>query len=236
IKSRRHILISVIKVKIVRIHYFNQYIAYCEQDPVLYGNAAVSLENLASRQTTHKAVRMAQEYIQAFLERYNNVGFEGARLHWEDFICVPERLGSHSGVRVAVIIDEFQDMKFSVYDAASKKHFQSIKAEGLTDQGATDLTATYSDKSQSRKAPMLVSGSAVTLVFRTVMGGPLGGRFGFKYLKPLSIPDGATLLRNVVKMYTSDQTITPELAMYASAQTGGHPYYQYCLAVSDRDG
>ncbi|MCP4751917.1 MAG: hypothetical protein GY866_13565, partial [Proteobacteria bacterium] len=56
------------------------------------------------------------------------------------------------------------------------------------------------------------------------------------YLKPLSIPDGATLLRNVVKMYASDQTITPELAMYASGQTGGHPYYLYCLAVSDRDG
>ncbi|MCP4689008.1 MAG: hypothetical protein GY859_13220, partial [Desulfobacterales bacterium] len=68
------------------------------------------------------------------------------------------------------------------------------------------------------------------------MGGPLGGRFGFKYLKPMSIPDGATLLRNVVKMYASDQTITPELAMYASAQSGGHPYYLYCLAVSDRDG
>ncbi|MCP4752916.1 MAG: hypothetical protein GY866_18675, partial [Proteobacteria bacterium] len=131
-----------------------------------------------------------------------------------------------------MIIDEFQDMKFSVYDVASKKHFQKIKAKGLTDQGATNLTATYNRLAQSRDAPMLVCGSAVTMVFRTVMGGPLGGRFDFIYLKPLSIPDGATLLRNVLKFYAPDHTIKPELALHASARTGGHPYYLYCLATS----
>ncbi|MCP4694287.1 MAG: hypothetical protein GY859_40005, partial [Desulfobacterales bacterium] len=68
------------------------------------------------------------------------------------------------------------------------------------------------------------------------MGGPLGGRFGFKYLKPLSIPDGAALLHNVVNMYAADHTVSPELAIYASGQTGGHPYYLYCLAVSDTEG
>ncbi|MCP4351786.1 MAG: hypothetical protein GY795_40505 [Desulfobacterales bacterium] len=35
-------------------------------------------------------------------------------------------------------------------------------------------TATYDRQAQSRKAPMLVSGSAVTLVFKTVMGGSPG--------------------------------------------------------------
>ncbi|MCP4694492.1 MAG: hypothetical protein GY859_41065 [Desulfobacterales bacterium] len=217
--------------------FFRQYIAYCEQDPLLYSDAAVSLEHLASRETTHKAVRMAQEHIQSFIERYNAESSEQARIHWEDFIGVPERLGSHSGTRVAVIIDEFQDMKFFVHNVSAEK-FEDMKAQGLLtpERGGVDLTATYNRKAQSRKAPMLVCGSAVTLVFRTVMGGPLGGRFDFIYLKPLSIPDGATLLHNVVKMYAPDQTITPELAMYASAQTGGHPYYLYCLAVSRCEG
>ncbi|MCP4693081.1 MAG: hypothetical protein GY859_33875, partial [Desulfobacterales bacterium] len=216
--------------------FFRQYIAYCEQDPVLYGDDDVSIEHLASRHTTHKAVRMAQEHIQAFLARYNEENFEDARNHWNALIRVPERLGYFSGTRVAVIIDEFQDMKFSVYAAASQKHFQEIKDKGLTDQGATDLTGAYRRQAQSRDAPMLVSGSAVTLVFRTVMGGPLGGRFGFKYLKPLSIPDGATLLHKVLKFYAPDKSTTPEFAIYASVQTSGHPYYIYCLAVSDLDG
>ncbi len=79
---------------------------------------------------------------------------------------------------------------------------------------------------------MLVAGSAVTLVFRTVMGGPLGGRFDFMYLKPLSIPDGATLLSQLLDIYLPDKTISPEDALYASAQVGGHPYYLYCLAMS----
>ncbi len=65
------------------------------------------------------------------------------------------------------------------------------------------------------------------------MGGPLGGRFGFKYIRPLSIPDGATLLQQVLRLYLPEAAISPENALYAGAQVGGHPYYLYCLAVSD---
>jgi len=99
-----------------------------------------------------------------------------------------------------------------------------------------NLPATYDRQAQSRKAPMLVSGSAVTLIFRTVMGGPLGGRFDFMYIKPLTIPDGAALLLNTLKYYAPDKVTTSELALYASAQVGGHPYYLYCLATSKCGG
>ncbi|MCP4350580.1 MAG: hypothetical protein GY795_34365, partial [Desulfobacterales bacterium] len=209
--------------------FFRQYLAYCEQDPAMFNNKEMSLKKLLTCQTTHKAGIMAQEYIQSFLERYEEYGDENALIHWDAFICVPERLGSHSGTRVAVIIDEFQDMKFCVYNM-SKELLDS--KDRLNGRGAINLPATYDRQAQSRKAPMLVSGSAVTLIFSTVMGGPLGGRFGFKYIKPLSVPDGAALLHNTLKYYAPDAAITPELALYASAQTGGHPYYLYCLATS----
>ena len=202
--------------------FFRQYLAYCEQDASLF-NKEIELSELLAYQTTHKAGIMAQESIQRFIKRYNRFGPEDARLHWEGFISEPERLASHSGTRVAVIIDEFQDMKFYIYDYD-------------TSQEPINLPATYDRQAQSRKAPMLVSGSAVSLIFRTVMGGPLSGRFGFKYLKPLSIPDGATLLLQCVKYYVPDHTIMPEQALYASAQVGGHPYYLYCLAVSEYEG
>ncbi len=217
--------------------FFRQYLAYCEQDAALFNNDAMDLEKLLTCQTTHKAGLMALSYVEAFLERYNRHGDEDALIHWNGFICVPERLGSHSGTRVAVIIDEFQDMKFYIYDI-TKELFSDMDAKGLliNGQGAINLPATYNRQAQSRKAPMLVSGSAVTLIFRTVMGGPLGGRFGFKYIKPLSVPDGATLLLNTLKYYAPDKTTTPELALYASAQVGGHPYYLYCLATSKCKG
>ena len=41
------------------------------------------------------------------------------------------------------------------------------------------------------------------------------------------------LLLKALKYYAPNSVITPELALYASAQVGGHPYYLYCLAVSD---
>ncbi len=212
--------------------FFRQYIAYCLQDPILYQNKDVTLEDLLTGQSESGAVQMAQEYVQSFVRRYQNETYYNARNHWDDFICVPERLGSHSGARVAVIIDEFQDMKFSVYHT-SPEHFLDMKAQGLlTDQGAADLTATYDRQAQSRKAPMLVCGSAVTMIFRTVMGGPLGGRFDFRYIRPLSIPDGAILLRQLLDIYVPDAEISPEDALYASTQVGGHPYYLYCLAMS----
>ncbi len=211
--------------------FFRQYLAYCEQDAALFNNKAMSLEKLLAYQTSHKAGIMAIEYIDAFLERYNSHGDEDALIHWDGFICVPERLGSHSGTRVAVIIDEFQDMKFYVYNM-SKELFSEMDFKGrLNGQGAISLPATYDRQAQSRKAPMLVCGSAVTLIFRTVMGGPLGGRFGFMY-KTLSIPDGAALVLNTLKYYAPDKATTPELALYASTQVGGHPYYLYCLATS----
>jgi len=215
--------------------FFRQYLAYCEQDAALF-NKDIELEELLAYKTTHKAGVMAQESIQRFLKRYNRHGNEDARIHWEGFICEPERLASHSGTRVAVIIDEFQDMKFYIYDM-SQEIFSDLDSKGrLNGPGAINLPATYDRQAQSRKAPMLVSGSAVTLIFKTVMGGPLGGRFDFRYMKPMSIPDGAMLLHQTLKYYAPGSVITPEHALYASAQVGGHPYYLYCLATSKYEG
>jgi len=64
------------------------------------------------------------------------------------------------------------------------------------------------------------------------MGGPLGGRFGFTYIKPLSIPDGAILIRKLLEIYRPGLTISSENAFYISTQVGGHPYYLYCLVQS----
>jgi predicted transcriptional regulator len=213
--------------------FFRQYIAYCHQDPILYKNQRVSLKNLLDYPSQHKAVVWAKEFIEDFFKVYEAPGYYSARNHWDNFICTPEQLGSYSGIRVAVIIDEFQDMRFYVHDV-KKPSLKRIVKERLTDPElpGVNLTSTYDRMSQSRKAPMLVSGSSVTLIFRTVMGGPLGGRFDFRYLRPLAIPDGAALLQILLPLYTRNPEITSENALYASIQTGGHPYYLYCLAMS----
>jgi hypothetical protein len=205
--------------------FFKQYIAYCMKDPFLYRDQSMSLEDLLDIESSHKAVEFTRVYIERFLKRFKTKTDQDARNHWDAFITIPELIASMTGTRVAVIIDEFQDMKFYIYPT------DKILKDKLQLPMATDLTATYDRQSQSRKAPMLVSGSAVTLIFRTVMGGPLGGRFNFKYLKPLSIADGATLIKNLLE--TKNLKINEENAIYLSSEAGGHPYYLYCCAESD---
>ncbi|MDM8521315.1 hypothetical protein QUF64_14815 [Anaerolineales bacterium HSG6] len=214
--------------------FFRQYIAYCLQDIAMYKNDKLSLEELLTVQSDHPAIKLAQESIEAFLKRYNNHDYRDAHNHWDAFIREPESLASYSGIRVALIIDEFQDMKFYIFNVAEETLFKAQQSE-REEWFSTDLTAGYRRRSQSRKAPMLVSGSAVTMIFRTVMGGPLGGRFDLRYLKPFSIPDGAALLRQLRKIYFPDDSpISSENALYASAQVGGHPYYLYCLVMSHK--
>ncbi|OQY60369.1 MAG: hypothetical protein B6245_01830 [Desulfobacteraceae bacterium 4572_88] len=218
--------------------FFRQYIAYCHQDPILYRNKRMGLKDLSDCPSEHRAVLLAKEFIREFLKRYEDNTYNDARNQWDAFVCVPEDLASFSGIRVAVIIDEFQDMKFYVHDVENRDSLKGImqEREGNPLLRGVNLTATYDRQSQSRKAPMLVSGSAVTLVFRTVMGGPLGGRFDFTYLRPLPIPDGAALLHQLLSIYASGVTVSPENALYASTQVGGHPYYLYCLVMSKHGG
>ncbi|CAK8725073.1 ATPase domain protein, prokaryote domain protein [Candidatus Electrothrix laxa] len=217
--------------------FFRQYLAYCEQDAILFRNTGIDLASLLNRRATSAAGQCAQERAEIFLERYNRGSDENALNHWDALIREPEELASFTDVRTAVIIDEFQDMQFCVYNIPKGLLLEMDAKRLLKDgRGAIRLANTFDRQAQSRKAPMLVSGSAVTLVFRTVMGGPLGGRFDFMYLKPMSVPDGAALLHTTLKYYAQGQTISPELALYASAQVGGHPYYLYCLATSKYEG
>jgi hypothetical protein len=205
--------------------FFRQYIAYILQDPYLYEENSLSSTDLLKLPTSNEKVHFIQQnYLARFIARFENSDWRDARNLWEDMIKVPEILGKRLGIHVAVIIDEFQDMKFYIYDADDEKEIDPKIHR------PTDLTATYDRQAQSRRAPMLVSGSAVTMIFRTVMGGPLGGRFGFTYLKPMAIEDGATLIKNLLRLRES--TISDELAIYLSAQVNGHPYYIYCCAES----
>ncbi|QTA78884.1 NTP hydrolase p-loop-containing [Desulfonema limicola] len=222
--------------------FFRQYLAYCVQDPFMYLNAEIKLEELLECPSEHKAVTLAKDFIKSFLNRYydtkyDHPKYDDSRNHWDAFIRTPENLASFSGTRVAVIIDEFQDMKFYIHDVPESDLDGIMEKRRINpDMVGTNLTATYDRQSQSKKAPMLVSGSAVTLIFRTVMGGPLGGRFGFTYLKPISIPDGASLLQTLLPLYAPKRRITPEMALYASTQVTGHPYYLYCIATSVHEG
>ena len=200
--------------------FFRQYIAYLLQDPLLYRNPEITLSELATLKTADQRIKIVQKSIVSFLQRYENDDLTAMRMQWEQMVELPEFIASRTGVNVAVIIDEFQDLKTQIFNKP-----EGSKLDPVNDW-PIDLTASFSRQSQSKKAPLLVSGSAVTMIFKTVMGGPLGGRFSFFYLKPMSIADGAELAKRLI------DEIDDELANYLSFQLGGHPYYITCCAKS----
>jgi len=212
--------------------FFRQYIAFCLQDPALYKTGSISMNNLLEIKTNNDDVKHAQKQLRQFLTFFETNHYDSDINHWANVITLPELVASDSNTYAAIIIDEFQEMKFIAYDIPNSIFNEFKSKHQLTDEGASDLIPSYQRLSQSRLAPMLVSGSAVTMIFKTVMGGPLGGRFDFIYVKPLSIPDGVTLLFHLIRIYRPDLSIQPEMAFYASSQVGGHPYYLYCLAHS----
>lgn len=57
-----------------------------------------------------------EDFIHHFLTRYQTQDWKDARSHWQAAIRIPENIGSMLRIKLAIIIDEFQDLKHSVYN------------------------------------------------------------------------------------------------------------------------
>jgi DNA-binding Lrp family transcriptional regulator len=129
---------------------------------------------------------------------------------------------SRRGEAGIVMIDEFQVLT-EVYD------------EGL--EQFVDITAAFQKAAEARWCPMVVSGSAVSLVVDTVMGGLLARRFGPYYLYPF---DQQHSLEYAYKLSRKKQVrLSEEAAAEIHLLTGGNPYYIWCffnsLGLKERD-
>jgi Mn-dependent DtxR family transcriptional regulator len=111
-----------------------------------------------------------------------------------------------------VMIDEFQVLT-QIYDERYGKF--------------RDITEWFQKPAEARWCPMVVSGSAVSLVVDTVMGGLLARRFGPYYLDPFE-PQHS--LEYAYKLSRSERIkLSEESAADLHRLTGGNPYYIWCL-------
>jgi len=121
-----------------------------------------------------------------------------------------------------VMIDEFQVLT-EIYDARYKA-FRNI-------------TEWFQKPAEARWCPMVVSGSAVTLVVDTVMGGLLARRFGPYYIEPF---DQQHTLEYAYKLSNKEQIkLSEAAAVEIHRLTGGNPYYIWCffnsVVLTDKD-
>ena len=126
--------------------FYRQYIAYMLKDPALYTDPIISLPELMTIKTADERVHYIQKKgIATFLRRYEEKGWQDARVHWEDMIRIPEFLAANTGVHVAVIIDEFQDLKTCIYDTDDKTRIDPGR------DFPVDLCSTFDRQALSKK-------------------------------------------------------------------------------------
>ena len=115
----------------------------------------------------------------------------------------------------AMIVDEFQVLT-NVYNPYNDRYY--------------DVTGGFQWAVETRWAPVLVSGSAVTLLVEQALTGMLSGRFHYWYLKPLTREYAHDLVFRLAA--SEDVTATEELAEAVWRLTEGYPYSIYGLMTS----
>ena len=111
-----------------------------------------------------------------------------------------------------LIIDEFQVLT-GIWDEEAER--------------PRNITDIFQKTAEAKWCPMVVTGSAVHLISKTVFGGLLARRFNPFYLKPFSIEHSVEYAFKLSKI--DSIKIIDEVAIQIHQLTGGNPYYIWCI-------
>lgn len=134
-------------------------------------------------------------------------------VHW--IIPIPKGQAFIHHIPTAVIIDEFQVLT----NAYNPDH-----------QSYVNLTGSFQSASETRWAPLLVSGSSVSMMTGEALGGFLSGRFRPWHLGPLEQEHATDMLFRLGQ--ANGIPVTEELAFAIWELTQGFPYPIECLLNS----
>jgi hypothetical protein len=158
------------------------------------------------------------DYITEDLERwqrYSEIGGTGSVL-WTFTREAPHRIAEISGVRILVIIDEFQHLNKYIYEAWP----------GVPELQLAELAGSYLGTSESKIAPMLITGSpafgGIGMLMRLIYR-QLPKRFEFYYLEKFQPQDFLELGYKLSALY--EIPVTDECLLLAHKALDGHPAY-----------
>jgi len=146
---------------------------------------------------------------------YYKSGFKAAKKHalaslrgfMHQQIAVPGSLARLERIPTVVFIDEFQ-----ILTQVLHPDFNRI----------IDLTNAFQHAAESRWAPLLVSGSSLTMMVHQALGGMVAGRFRRWHLKPLKQSHAMEMVYSLGEYL--DIEINTELAVAIYEYTKGYPH------------
>ncbi|MFQ6056714.1 MAG: hypothetical protein ACE5J3_12115, partial [Methanosarcinales archaeon] len=199
--------------------FIRQYLGFYLKDPEIAKNKNLAFEDLKEFASKAEKIKKVSNAIEGF-KKIKPVEDNWTKM-WMYAQEAPSWIGDITGTYVAVILDEFQDLDNRIY---MDKEYKILK---------DDITGGFASVCSKKSAPMLVSGSLVTIVTRKVFGGPLGGRFGAIHLELMSIKDGMKLAFKLSNKYNVE--VKAETAQLISEISQGNPYYIWCAFVSEKE-
>ena len=207
------------------VNFAKQYVAFRLKDPAIVRlpNNLATLEKCLTYADQLKDDRILED-IEDFLNSLA-VATSPAKFHGLWGIHVSQasmQLAEWHDQAMVVILDEFQEMDFTIYwDEDSRKRDIPIR----------DMTRAFYYHSTTRFAPMLVAGSAVTILNANVLGRGFPGRFRHWKLGPMSDEDGATLGLKWAQKQGLETTY--DMCLAISSMVGGNPDYIVSVFTSD---
>ena len=200
------------------IQYFStfvsHYISFLERDiePVRF---PYDLESIRSYGERHKVAYLLKDATT--LESLFQQGLHDAM--WKLAITAPHRYASLTGKPILVIIDEFQNLSGYIYVDRDKK----IKDE--------TVPGSYHEWSESKVAPMLVTGSSVGWLVNVIDTYLEAGRLSKMWWSPYLSPDeGLEAVYRYARAY--EEPITNETALLLARLTGADPFFISCVVRS----
>ena len=191
------------------IAYLRSYLAFQYRTPDLFSPdiTPLDLHDFAQEQSDELASTLYTRY-----ERLMTQGTPHSLIKWA--INFPRGIARRHQIPTAIMIDEFQILT-NVYCEASPW-------DNPKNQLTYDLTNGFQDASETRWAPLLVSGSSISMLVGKALGGMLSGRFKTRHLEPLSREHTHDLVARLGAQ--SKISVTKELAEAIWLLTLGYPY------------
>ena len=195
----------------------SQYISFLERQSK-WINAPLSLEEIKEYGVKKSNSLLVKDI--SFLEQNRVVG--GSHdLMWDIACSAPHRFASFYDQRFLVILDEFQYITQYVYP--------DEKREGQQDE---TLPGSYHSLSESKIAPMLVTGSYVGWLSKVISEYLEAGRLKFTRMSPYLAPhEGLQAVYKYAEFF--QEPITNETALQINELCLADPFFISCVIQSD---
>ncbi|WP_141698940.1 hypothetical protein, partial [Candidatus Marithrix sp. Canyon 246] len=194
----------------------SQYISFLERDEKLI-RQPLTLEEIREYGLTHSNQRLVGD-VDSILKNKER-GFHDAM--WKTATTAHHRFAALFDIRFLVILDEFQNITQYIY--------RDEKCEGKPDE---TLAGSFHSLSESKLAPMLVTGSYVGWLIQIIGKYLEAGRLKRMYMSPYLAEDDAL---EAVYKYAEycQEPITNETALMINKLCMSDPFFISCVIQND---